>query len=346
MTVEKKPKRRAAVVSASLQTRDQILPGLLWAFRFHADGVAEELAVDQPIADHRNALLWLHFNLADPSASQSLGSLSYLPKPARELLIRAGDHQQLHADDACVYGIFADIVRGRDGADMEIDFLHFAMTERVLISSRRSSLNTADRIRHALKKGRKVTTVASLFESILEHVVDAVDDYAEELAENLDDIEERVLGGEVSDERQTLGGIRRTTVRLHRQLAMSRSLIHRFERDASQPSQPALRPATNRLGQRLDWLDSEVVALRDRAHLLQEEVTLKMAEQTNRHLEVLAIVATVFLPATLVAGVFGMNVKGLPLTENGYGFVWSMSFIFGISALVFWLLKRSGVFGR
>ena len=57
--------------------------------------------------------------------------------------------------------------------------------------------------------------------------------------------------------------------------------------------------------------------MRDRAHLLQEEVTLKMAEQTNRHLEVLAIVATVFLPATLVAGVFGMNVKGLPLTENG-----------------------------
>jgi zinc transporter len=207
-------------------------------------------------------------------------------------------------------------------------------------------LNTADGIRRVLQKGRKVTTVASLFESILEHVVDAVDEYAEELAQNLDDIEERVLGEEVSDERRTLGGIRRTTVRLHRQLAMSRSLIQRFEREDTQPSQPALRPATNRLSQRLDWLDSEVVALRDRAHLLQEEVTLKMAEETNHHLEVLAIVATVFLPATLVAGVFGMNVKGLPLTENGYGFVWSMGLIVGMSALIFWLLKRSGVFGR
>ena len=29
-----------------------------------------------------------------------------------------------------------------------------------------------------------------------------------------------------------------------------------------------------------------------------------MAEETNHHLEVLAIVATVFLPATLVAGDF------------------------------------------
>ena len=43
---------------------------------------------------------------------------------------------------------------------------------------------------------------------------------------------------------------------------------------------------------------------------------LKSSEQTNRSLHVLAIVTTVFLPATLVTGVFGMNVAGLPLTED------------------------------
>ena len=114
----------------------------------------------------------------------------------------------------------------------------------------------------------------------------------------------------------------------------------------SQPAKPELRLPTDRLGQRLDWLDNEVVALRDRTHLLQEEVTLKMTEQTNGHLEVLAIVATIFLPATLVAGVFGMNVKGLPLTDNVYGFVWSMALIVGISAILVWMLKRSGVLKR
>ena len=103
---------------------------------------------------------------------------------------------------------------------------------------------------------------------------------------------------------------------------------------------------TGKLGQRLDWLDTEVVALRDRAHLLQEEVTLKLAEQTNRHLEVLSIVATVFLPASLVAGIFGMNVKGLPLTADGYGFLWSMGILIGASVLVFWLLRRLGAVRR
>jgi zinc transporter len=54
----------------------------------------------------------------------------------------------------------------------------------------------------------------------------------------------------------------------------------------------------------------------------------------------------VFLPASLVAGIFGMNVKGLPLTDDGYGFVWSMGILIGASVLVFWLLRRLGALWR
>jgi len=41
-----------------------------------------------------------------------------------------------------------------------------------------------------------------------------------------------------------------------------------------------------------------------------------------------------------------MNVMGLPLTQNPHVFVWSMLILTGSSALVLWLLKRSGIFGR
>jgi len=140
-----------------------------------------------------------------------------------------------------------------------------------------------------------------------------------------------------------IGRVRRMTVRLHRQLAILRSLIYRFERNIEPSWKTELRLATERLRQRLDWLDNEIVALRDRSHLLQEEITLKTAEQTNRNLQVLSIVTTVFLPASLVAGIFGMNVEGLPLTHNVSGFLWAMVILISASALVYWLLKRSGI---
>ena len=341
---EQTHKAPAPAARSGVKTRGQTLPGLVWAFRFHADGSTEELATDRPIAVHLDGLLWLHFNLADPGATQSLDRLSGLSQSARLSLAGTDDRQQLHADEGCVYGVFPNFVR-KDAA-LDIGFVRFAMTERMLVSSRDETVDVKDSIREAVQGRGKVTTVATLFEAIVQHVVDAVDDYAEELAETLDDVEERILTVEAGDERQALGRIRRTTVQLHRQLGMLRSLIRRFEREDFLPIATALRLPTARLDQRLSWLDTEVVALRDRAHLLQEEVTLKLAERTNNHLEVLSIVATVFLPATLVAGVFGMNVKGLPFTQTEYGFVLSILLIFGISALVFWLLRRSGVIGN
>jgi zinc transporter len=79
---------------------------------------------------------------------------------------------------------------------------------------------------------------------------------------------------------------------------------------------------------------------------LQEEIMLKGSEQTNRSLHVLAIVTTVFLPATLVTGVFGMNVAGLPLTGDKSGFLWAIAVTVGASAFVYWLLRRLGTTRR
>jgi zinc transporter len=100
------------------------------------------------------------------------------------------------------------------------------------------------------------------------------------------------------------------------------------------------------LSQRLDWLDTEIVSLRDRAHLLQEVVAIKTAEQTNRNLHVLAVVTTILLPATLITGIFGMNVGGLPLAQDTSGFLRTMVILALVSVIVFWLLKRSGILGR
>ena len=72
---------------------------------------------------------------------------------------------------------------------------------------------------------------ATLLETIVEYMVEAVESYADGLAEDLDKVEERVLIAAASDRHQALARVRKLAVRLHRQLATQRSLIHRFERE-------------------------------------------------------------------------------------------------------------------
>lgn len=64
-----------------------------------------------------------------------------------------------------------------------------------------------------------------------------------------------------------------------------------------------------------------------------------MAEETNRHLHFLSVVTALFLPATLVTGVFGMNVKGLPLLEPSGGFIWAVALMVGSVLGVYVLLR-------
>ena len=194
-------------------------------------------------------------------------------------------------------GILADLVCGLSGPTEEIGFLHFALTERVFISSRRHQLNAIEATRKALRLGAKVQSPAALLELIAGQMIELLDHFADGLADQLDRAEERILADELNVDRKVVGRVRRTTVRLHRQLVTLRSLIQRFEHEIEESENPALNLRTKKLIQRLDWLDTEIVELRDRSRLLQEEIMLKGSEQANRSLHVLAIVTTVFLPA-------------------------------------------------
>jgi zinc transporter len=330
--------------SAGTDPRADTLPGLVAAFRFAADGSARELAVDAPIAEEADGWLWLHFNLADARACRFLRADATFPAAARDLLIAGDEHQQLNASGHCLYGVLPDLVCELDGVTEEIGFLHFAMTERLVVSGRRRALSAVQVMRGALRNGLKIATPAGLLESIIGYMIDSIDRFSDEVASKLDRIEERILADDMTEGRQMLGRIRRTTVRLHRQLVILRSLIQRLELDLCQKL--SLRIATARLRQRLDWLDTEIVSLRDRAHLLQEEVTIKTAEQTNRNLHVLAIVTTLFMPASLIAGILGMNVGGLPFAQSADGFPWAMAILVLSSVVVLWLLKRSGILKR
>jgi zinc transporter len=80
--------------------------------------------------------------------------------------------------------------------------------------------------------------------------------------------------------------------------------------------------------------------------LLQEEIDSKLSAKNNRQLYVLSIIAALFLPPSVVAGIFGMNVGGLPMLESRFGFVVAMLLIVASPVLVYLALWASGMLRR
>ena len=334
------PERAKIVITPA---SDAALPGLVWAFRLHHDGSAESLPIGAPIEFTHDGRLWLHFNLTDARVRPWIAAAD-IPSPARDLMLSKDNYQQLHTTEDCVYGVFSDLVRDIDDITEETGFFRFAMTERLLISGRHQALCAADATRRVLEGGHRVETVAALLEKIIDEVADTMDRIADRIGTEIDTIEEKLVAGEAkSDMRGSLGRLRRTCVRLHRQLSGLRVLFHRLEQKNTENLNPALRLQAGKLAQRLDGLDHDIVELRERSRLLEEEIRFKAEEESNRHLHALSVVTTMLLPPTLVTGIFGMNTKGLPLTDVETGFLWAAALMIGSSGLAYLIMRRLGI---
>jgi Mg2+ and Co2+ transporter CorA len=86
---------------------------------------------------------------------------------------------------------------------------------------------------------------------------------------------------------------------------------------------------------------SDTAALVERVKQLQEELAAFVNEQTNRTLFVLTVVTVLALPINLVAGLFGMNVGGIPLAQHPYGFFLVVGPLLVLTAfLAYWGLGR------
>ena len=64
--------------------------------------------------------------------------------------------------------------------------------------------------------------------------------------------------------------------------------------------------------------------------------------RVEKRLRILTIVSAITLPFSLIAGLLGMNVGGLPATQNPQGFIIVIGLMLAIGALELWYFKWKG----
>jgi len=96
-------------------------------------------------------------------------------------------------------------------------------------------------------------------------------------------------------------------------------------------------------------LESELEIAQGGIHRLETRVNgLYDAYQTagssrvEKRLRILTIVSAITLPFSLIAGLLGMNVGGLPATQNPQGFIIVIGLMLAIGALELWYFKWKG----
>ncbi|KXG87914.1 transporter [Agrobacterium bohemicum] len=323
------------------------IPGLVWAYRFRpATGPCTRLSPDVKLSEleAEDGFFWLHLNLADTRVTGFLEAMPGLDESVKASLTTHETHPSIVVDDGAIYGTLVDFQREFDKETRDIGWLHFALTERYIITTRLQPLRSVDRLRAAIDKNpKRFSTPSHVFEGMVAEFQRSLIALVMETTEELNAIEDIVYDSTPRDERRRLAPVRRTVVRLHRHLRTVLTLMRRVSAADEEDMPAGFEDVATRLTGRLEAVDHDVYALQDRARLLHEEVDSKLSSETNRHLYILSLMTAFLLPPTLVTGFFGMNTGALPFTEGTSGTTYAASFIVASILFAWVVLRRAGI---
>jgi zinc transporter len=214
---------------------------------------------------------------------------------------------------------------------------------------------TKDRVISARRKNRQLLSIQDTKEQIekgyipnspLDLVLNMITRIADRISETVDVLDEDLTEFEALDksgkqDRLKLSMVRRQAAAIRRYLAPQRDALdamYRFNKSLNQQQSFELRDQTDRMTRYVEDLD----LAKERAMVLQDELRNRIAEQQGMRMYVLSLVTAIFLPLSFLTGVFGMNVAGLPGTQEpkAFFYVATTMIILAIMLLIGMLWKK------
>jgi len=175
-----------------------------------------------------------------------------------------------------------------------------------------------------LNEGRGPDSIGELLARIVSGLAERLDPVVAAIAETLDELEDRVIDPDQTVPRHELIAIRRRAIALHRYIAPQVGALQQLQSERIEWIDPPQRRVLKEAANRMTRYVEDIEAARHRSGVIQDELANQLAERTNRRMYAITIIAAIFLPLTLVTGLLGMNVGGVPLAQTPAGF-WAVT---------------------
>jgi magnesium transporter len=201
-----------------------------------------------------------------------------------------------------------------------------AVRERLRHRSSRIRRHAADYLAYAL-----VDTVVDLFFPLLE-----------EYGERIEALEDELIDDPGRETLYRIHEIKRDFMLLRRAAWPHREVVSRMERAETpligKDTRIYLRDCYEHAVQIMDTIEND----RDLVTSMLDVYLSSVSNRTNEVMKVLTVMASVFIPATFLAGVYGMNFQNMPELRWGWGYAsfWIVVSVLAAGMLSLFRFKR------
>jgi zinc transporter len=317
--------------------------GLIHAFVLDGQGGARQLDwADVRHWTQEEGVLWLHLDYTVPEVAAWLTEESDLDEIVINALLSEETRPRCDPVDNGLLISLRGVNHNPDSDAEDMVSLRLYAESTRMISTRQRTVYSATDLAKRLQNSIGPADSGDLVVTLTERLITRMSQVITDLEESVDSLEEALLENNEHTLRGQLLMLRRKTILFRRHLGPQREALYHLYSERinwfNQNHRLQLRECVDQLTRYVEELDS----VRDRTAVTYEEVTGRLNDQLNTRIYLLSIITGIFLPISFITGLLGINVGGIPLAENpwGFGIVVGLLLVIVIGELIYFRRKR------
>ena len=264
----------------------------------------------------KSSVMWLNIDgVHQPEIIEQVGKSFGLHPLVAEDIASTGQRPKMEDFDDYIFVVVRMFRFDGEEGETKSEQISIILGADFVISFQEREGDVFDAIRERLRNNKgKIRKLGAdyLAYALIDAIVDNYFMILENLGEAVEDIEDRLVTNPTSETLQTIHDLKREMIYLRKSVWPLREVINRLERSESPLINKStfvyLRDVYDHTIQIMDAVDT----FRDMLSGMLDIYLSSVSNRMNEVMKVLTVIATIFIPLTFVAGIYGMNFKFMP----------------------------------
>ncbi len=294
---------------------------------------------------NRSETSWIDvIGISDEQYIDNLGKHFGLNSLVLEDAVNPQQRPKIDEYEDYIFGVFKMLYLDEN---QEIVSEHLALTlldtSVLVFQELKDDVFNGVRERIKLKSGRIRTRGADyLYFALLDAIVDNYFVVLESINQKIENLEEEVYDNPTPDVARRIQDLKKEVLRIRRHIFPMRELIGRLVDSESKLISKDTKIYLKDIQDHCVEINESLQIYREMSMSLMEMYMSNISNKMNEVMKVLTIMASIFIPLTFIAGVYGMNFDNMPELhyKHAYPMVWGVMIAMFIGMLIYFKRKK------
>ncbi|OGP92085.1 MAG: magnesium and cobalt transport protein CorA [Deltaproteobacteria bacterium RBG_16_54_18] len=294
----------------------------------------------------RPTITWVNIDgLHQTSLLEALGDCYGFHPLVLEDILNTDQRPKIEDYGDYLYIVLRSLEYNERKKEIESDQISIILGRNFVFSFQEKEGDTFDAVRERIRTGKgRIRKMGAdyLVHALLDSIVDNYFFILEKLGERIEFLEEQLVTQPTTETLRTIHGLKRELIFLRKAVWPLREVVGSLERGESPLIQESTRIYLRDLYDHTIQVIDNVETFRDMIAGILDIYLSSVSNRLNTVMKVLTVIATIFMPLTFLAGIYGMNFKFMPELEWrwGYPLLWGVMVATGISMMIYFKKKK------